>query len=223
MSGYHPILVSALNASPYDVYLNVASDSVIEEGVSLGGNIELGNRVVVRNGCVLNGNVKIRNGTTLTREIDLIGNIEIGKYSTIARHSSLQANNHSIDTPSLQNRIYTEIMGVDSPRIESEVLVGNDVWIGTRVVVLPGVEIGDGAVIGAGSIVTDNVEPYSVYAGMPSERIKWRFDEEIRELLLEIEWWDWSEEKIRSNQEFFDTNINKRDSIKTFLKGYIDD
>lgn len=77
-----------------------------------------------------------------------------------------------------------------------DVLIGNDVWLCSNSMVLSGVSIGHGAVVAAGSVVTHNVEPYSVVAGNPARHIKWRFDESTRKKLLEIAWWDWSVDEI---------------------------
>ena len=82
------------------------------------------------------------------------------------------------------------------------VKIGNDVWIATNVTILRGVEIGDGAVIAAGSVVTKSVPPYAVVGGNPAKFIKWRFPLEAREKLLEIKWWDWDDEEIINKREF---------------------
>lgn len=78
-----------------------------------------------------------------------------------------------------------------------DVVIGNDVWIGTQSTIMPGITIGDGAVIAAHSVVTKNVEPYSIVAGNPARERKKRFDEEVITFLLETKWWDWDIEKIR--------------------------
>lgn len=80
-----------------------------------------------------------------------------------------------------------------------DTVVGNDVWIGMNAVIMPGVKIGDGAIIGANSVVTKNVEPYTVVGGNPATIIKKRFDEQTIDALLNIKWWDWSIEKIEKN------------------------
>ena len=77
-------------------------------------------------------------------------------------------------------------------------MIGNDVWIGQNAVILPGVHIGDGAIIGANSVVGSNVEPYTIAAGNPVKVIRKRFDDELIGLMLRFKWWDKSVEEINS-------------------------
>ena len=88
---------------------------------------------------------------------------------------------------------------VGRPVSKGDVIIGNDVWIGCRAIILSGVKIGDGAVIGAGAVVTKDVEPYAIVAGNPARLIGKRFDEEMIRKLLELKWWDWPIEKISRN------------------------
>lgn len=81
--------------------------------------------------------------------------------------------------------------------------IGNDVWIGAYAVILPGVTIGDGAIIAAGAIVTKDVEDYSIVAGVPAKHIKYRFSEEIIKALKRIQWWNWERSLIEENIELF--------------------
>lgn len=81
----------------------------------------------------------------------------------------------------------------------SDTVVGNDVWIGTEAIIMPGVKIGDGAVIGARSIVTKDVESYTIVAGNPAKVIKKRFTDEEIKMLLEMQWWNWDINKIKEN------------------------
>lgn len=81
------------------------------------------------------------------------------------------------------------------------VVIGNDVWIGAYVSILPGVRIGDGAVIAAGAVVTGDVEPYAIVGGVPAKTIRYRFDEEMIKKLLEVKWWEWSVEEVEKNIE----------------------
>lgn len=85
---------------------------------------------------------------------------------------------------------------------KGDTIIGNDVWIGYGATIMPGVNIGDGAIIATKSVVTKNVEPYAIVGGNPAKEIRKRFSEtEIREL-LEIRWWDWPVEKITENVQY---------------------
>lgn len=77
-----------------------------------------------------------------------------------------------------------------------DTVIGNDVWIGANATIMPGIKIGDGAVIATSSVVTKNVEPYTIVGGNPAKVIKKRFSEHDIELLLKLEWWNWEIERI---------------------------
>ncbi|SEU25612.1 virginiamycin A acetyltransferase [Lacrimispora sphenoides] len=79
---------------------------------------------------------------------------------------------------------------------KGDTMIGNDVWIGRDSVIMPGVKIGDGAIIAAYSVVVKDIEPYTVAGGNPARPIKKRFDEELIELLLKLQWWDFEPEKL---------------------------
>lgn len=83
------------------------------------------------------------------------------------------------------------------------VCIGSDVWIGANVTVRPGVRIGDGAIVGANSVVTGDIPPYAIYAGCPARLIRYRFTEEEIEKLLKMKWWEQDEQWIRDNIERF--------------------
>ena len=80
--------------------------------------------------------------------------------------------------------------------LKGDTVIGNDVWIGQNSVILPGVRIGDGAIIGANSVVGSDVEPYTIAVGNPARFLRKRFDDELIELLLRFKWWDRPVEEV---------------------------
>ena len=84
---------------------------------------------------------------------------------------------------------------------KGDTIIGNDVWIGNSATFMQGVKIGHGAIIGTNSLVTKDVEPYSIVGGNPARLIRKRFDDEIIDFLLKLAWWDWPIEKITDNLE----------------------
>lgn len=101
--------------------------------------------------------------------------------------------------------------------MKGDTVIGNDVWIGQNATILPGVHIGDGAIIGLGSIVANDVEPYTIVAGNPAKPVRRRFDKETIELLLRLQWWNKELHEIQqliplltnSNLEYLKTSLKK--------------
>jgi len=79
-----------------------------------------------------------------------------------------------------------------------DTVIGNDVWIGSEAIVMPGIRIGDGAVIGTRALVTRDVEPYAIIGGNPAKTIRKRFDDRRIEMLVEMQWWNWSSEQLKA-------------------------
>ena len=87
---------------------------------------------------------------------------------------------------------------IDAFAPAGDTVIGNDVWIGTEAIVMPGVRIGHGAVIGTRALVTRDVEPYTIIGGNPGKPIRKRFDEDQITMLLDMAWWDWPEEQLQA-------------------------
>ncbi|MCU7647060.1 type B chloramphenicol O-acetyltransferase [Pseudomonas piscis] len=79
-----------------------------------------------------------------------------------------------------------------------DTVIGNDVWIGSEAVIMPGIKVGDGAVIGTRALVTRDVEPYAIIGGNPAKTIRKRFDERTVQMLLEMKWWDWPIDQLQA-------------------------
>ena len=135
----------------------------------------------------------------------IIKDTTIGKFCDLSWNLSLGGGQHHIlRTVKYSEYHLNQILNGSSPIIhkpEPPTQIGNDVWIGNGAIVLRGVKVGDGAVIGAGTVVTKDVEPYTVVVGVPARPIKKRFSDVIINELLELKWWDWSIDKIREKRE----------------------
>ena len=141
----------------------------------------------------------------VTHHYDFIGDkLIIGKFCQIGNNVEFIMNgaNHKLNSATTFPFYIFEGWG-KSPNIEDltskgNTVVGNDVWIGQNVTILPGVHIGDGAIIGANSVVAKDIPPYSVAVGNPATVKKQRFDSELTELLLKFKWWDKSIKEINA-------------------------
>jgi hypothetical protein len=87
------------------------------------------------------------------------------------------------------------------PITNGDVVIGNDVWIGSNATIMSGVTIADGAVVGTDSCVTRDVRPYAIVAGNPAIELRLRFDDATIGRLLEMRWWEWSDERIGANAD----------------------
>lgn len=212
--GYPAFARGMINRYVDGIRLDVSSDARVSSGCLLRGDVSLGPRSRLSRGCICNGDVDVGRGTNFEPNCELVGDVDVGKYCAIARRTSFQQTNHQTTKPAMQNRLYDEVL--DSrlePTDDGPIDVGNDVWVGTQSTILTGVTVGDGAIVGAGSVVTDDVDPYEIVAGVPAERIKWRFPCEVREWLLELEWWEWDEATMRERAAFFDRELRSAADI----------
>ena len=145
---------------------------------------------------------------------DFIGDkLIIGKFCMIASNPTFIMNgaNHLTDAIStypfaIFGHGWEEAMkGKEYPQ-KGDIRIGNDVWIGYNVTIMAGVTIGDGAIIATNSTVTRDVAPYSIVGGNPAMEIKKRFSEEKISQLLELQWWNWSLDKITANLPYLTGN-----------------
>ena len=129
----------------------------------------------------------------------------IGKFCQIASGTEFVMDdaNHQMNAVSTFPFYTLEGWDMQAPAptdmpFKGDTVIGNDVWIGQNATILPGVHIGDGAIIGANSVVGSDVEPYTVAVGNPARMLRKRFDDELIDLLLKFRWWDKSIEEIDS-------------------------
>jgi len=136
-----------------------------------------------------------------------IWHANIGKYCSISWNVSIGGANHDYSRVTTHAFVYAPefgFLGENAPvynRFTDDCVIGNDVWIGCHVVICRGVHIGDGAVIGAGAVVTKDVAPYEIVAGVPARGIKKRFDDETIQRLLDLKWWDFPESLLKEKVE----------------------
>ncbi|WP_313114941.1 CatB-related O-acetyltransferase [Aequorivita sediminis] len=135
------------------------------------------------------------------------GVLEIGSFCAIGADVKVILSNHDQGFPSMQYTFYAKYFG-KNPFSNNKMIttIGNDVWIGDNVVILPGVKIGTGAILAANAIVTKDVDPYSIVGGNPAKLIKKRFSDNKIQELLDMKWWEWDTETIKRNEEFFFKN-----------------
>ena len=134
--------------------------------------------------------------------------LEIGRFCSIAcgaRFLFTSANHAMGSLSTYPFPIFFEEWGLDVKEITAAwdnrggITVGNDVWIGFEAVILSGVTIGDGAVVGARAVVTEDVPPYTIVGGVPAKPIRKRFPDGVIARLQELRWWDWPADRIREN------------------------
>jgi virginiamycin A acetyltransferase len=196
--------------------IDVESYSHITRGSILRGNIHLGKDVSISSG-KLYGNISIGDYTNLNGENSVIGDVTIGKYCAIAPRVRIRTTNHPTNKASIHIGLYNDLESDIGQISDGTTTIGNDVWICADAKILSDVTIGDGAIIGADSVVVDDVEPYSIVAGNPAKHVGWRFDESTRATLQEISWWNWERECIEDNVEFFEADLDEIDDIWSLI------
>jgi len=169
---------------------------------------ELEGNNLIRNGVVLGADVLLGRYSYVSGPNTIIHSGEIGRFCSIAAGVKIGLDEHEYHWVSTHPFLYSKAFGgfvetTNSRQVKPRPVIGDDVWVGVNSVILRGVTVGKGAVIAAGSVVTKDVEPYTIVGGVPAAPIKKRFADEEIQLLLQIDWCVWSEEKLRSKIRLF--------------------
>ena len=130
---------------------------------------------------------------------------KIGKFCSIASHVRINPGNHPLERAALHHFTYRSRYYDLHPEDDREffnwrrnhtVILGDDVWIGHGAILLPGVRIGTGGAVGAGAVVTRDVPPFTIVAGVPAKTIRRRVSPEVEAALMRVRWWDWTHERL---------------------------
>jgi len=196
--------------------INIGNNNLIEHS-RVKGEIFIGNNCKLYY-CRIAGNVAIGKNTSLWGpNLDINSTpdfpVKIGNYCSIAKNISLQTYNHN------HKKITSYFMGKNffNENWKNEIVskggvdIKNDVWIGSHCVILGGITIGNGSIVAANSLVNKDVPNYAIVAGSPAKIIGFRFDETEIEKLLQLKWWDWSDEKLKLNKFLFENEVQKID------------
>ncbi len=207
-------LVRLIFAPLYWALMNRHRNHMVES-YSVAFKTIIGKNVIIRAGSEVGPDVSIGDYSYISGPRAYVEAAVIGKFCSIARVTTIGVSDHNhqfVTThPIILDPVYGFCGGSLLQPQKHPPVIGNDVWIGMGSFVMRGVTIGDGAVIAANSVVTKNVNPYSIVGGNPAKHIKYRFNENIIAALLRINWWDWDEEKIRRNLVEFE-------NIEAFVK-----
>lgn len=151
-------------------------------------------------------------GTYFDRNVNIISwsddfHIQLGKYNSIGRDCNFFLHaNHRVDWVTTSSQLWGPVtheiaklhMEMGHPSCKGNIVVENDVWIGAKSTIMSGVKIQNGAIVGAGSTVTKDVPPFAIVVGNPAKVVKFRFSEKQVASLLKIAWWDWTEDRIKT-------------------------
>jgi len=171
-------------------------------GILIGGNTRL-------------SSTKVGNYTTFA-DSSSFSNCNIGSFCSFGESIIAGLAKHPLNYVSTSPAFYSpnhlasqiSFTEIQSYKEHTRTIIGNDVWIGTRATILGGVNIGDGAVIAAGAVVTKDVKPYAIVGGVPARLLKMRFSDQHIDFLLKFRWWEKSEKWLQVNSNLF-MNINE--------------
>lgn len=178
------------------------------DGAIVDENSRLGNyNVLFENTNIVNSVIKSH---TYIQKNSTALNCDIGKFCSIAADVNIGLGKHPLDRVSTHPAFYSisqplalSFATSDLFKPFERILIGSDVWIGKGATIMDGVKIGNGAVIAAHAVVTSDVEPYAIVAGVPAKIIRYRFDEETRNAIEQSQWWENTDDWLKENSLHF--------------------
>lgn len=197
-------------------FLNTVDEKgeVILSGFSRGlQNVVFEGKNAVPDRCNFSGKIKIGYASTLGYNNLLSGTITIGNYCQLGADVALHATNHPMAY--MATYINQNLFQGDLKQFKEEnnITIGHDVWIGHGVIIVGNVTVGNGAVLAAGSVVTKDVAPYTIVAGVPAKIVKNRFSRQIVQEIEALKWWDLSEDELEKIKPLFFKNFENKESI----------
>jgi len=159
--------------------------------------------LILSNNKVKSGKDSYHNGNMIVKGK---GNLVVGNYCALGQDIKFVLSNHTYEYPSLQYSFYIKFFNeFPYKKKEGSIVIGSDVWIGDNAILLPNITVGNGAIIGAGAIVTKDVPDFAIVGGNPAKILKYRYTDSQIKNINESSWWNWSDEEIVKNREFFFT------------------
>jgi virginiamycin A acetyltransferase len=158
----------------------------IHQNAHLGKGVKLAKDVSIGNGVSIGDYTYINNFST-------ISSANIGSYCSIGAFCIIGPDSHPIDWISTSPNFYRNFCSNKESgyvELKKAPIIGNDVWIGARVIIMRGIVIGDGSILAAGSVITKDVLPYSIVGGVPAKHLRFRFEKEVINKLLERDIWE---------------------------------
>ena len=193
---------------------HLSNGNVLGVGVALGKGVSLA-------GVTMKSHSSVARGASLEAsrvgEYSSIGrhtkitHTDIGRYCAVSWDCTINAISHPYRNLTISAFPYVPHVGnfvSERKQAYRRVVIGNDVWIGANSVIMPGIAIGNGAIVGAGAVVTRDVPDYAIVAGVPAKVIGSRFSEDVVEKLLHLKWWDLDPAIIKAHIELFQGELD---------------